>query len=74
MGYLASHPRCTGVIKTKANWNLIGGILFKDIHELKEFEEQFFTKFENYVHNYEFIQILEQPYYKLFMKELVHNI
>ncbi len=72
--YLANHPRCTGVMKTKTNWNLFGAILFKDTKELKDFEEQFFIKFEKYVHDYEFIQILEQPYYKLFMKELVHNL
>ena len=68
---LASHPRCTGVLITKSNWNLLGVILIKDTKELKEFEEQFFAKFENYVHDYEFIQILEQPHYKLFMKEII---
>ncbi|MBU2104503.1 MAG: hypothetical protein KKF67_01870, partial [Nanoarchaeota archaeon] len=69
--YLAYHPSCTGVLTAKSNWNIFGGILIKDTKELKEFEEQFFAKFENYVHNYEFIQILEQPYYKLFMKEVL---
>ncbi len=70
--YLTNHPRCTGVLITKSNWNIIGAILIKNTKELKEFEEQFFAKFEKYVHNYEFIQILEQPYYRLFMKEVIN--
>ncbi len=71
INHLANHPKCTGVMKTKSNWNLCGAILIKDTKELKEFEEEFFAKFENYVHNYEFTQILEQPYYRLFMKEIL---
>ncbi|MGD9276468.1 MAG: winged helix-turn-helix transcriptional regulator [Candidatus Pacearchaeota archaeon] len=69
--HLATHPKCTGVIKTNSNWNLLGAVLIKDTKELKEFEEKFFSKFENYIHNYEFIQILEQPHYKLFIKDLI---
>ncbi len=72
MNYLASHSKCTGVIKTKSTWNLLGTILLKDVHELKNFEEEFFAKFENYIHNYEFIQILEQPHYKMFMREIIN--
>ncbi len=69
--YLSNHLRCTGVLTTKSNWNLFGAILIKDVQKLKEFEEQFFSKFEDYIQDYEFIQILEQPYYRLFMKEII---
>jgi len=71
--HFANHPRCTGVLIAKSNWNLFGAILIKDTKELREFEEEFFNKFERYVHNYEFIQILEQPHYKMFIKEISSN-
>lgn len=71
INYLASHPKCAGVIKTKISWNLIGVILFKDTRELKLFEEDFFAKYGEQIHNYEFMQILEQPYYRLFLEEII---
>ncbi|MBU4242264.1 MAG: AsnC family transcriptional regulator [Nanoarchaeota archaeon] len=70
---LANHPKCTGVLRTKTSWNIITGILFRNIRELKSFEEAFFTKFGEQIHSYEFIQILEQPHYKLFLEELLQK-
>ncbi|MFH1585459.1 MAG: winged helix-turn-helix transcriptional regulator [archaeon] len=69
--YLGHHPRSTGVITTKTKWNLFGALLFKDTKELKDFEEEFFEKYGEYVHDYAFTHILEQPYYRMFMKEIL---
>ena len=71
--HLSSHPNCTGLMTTKGSWNILGGIILKDAYEIKKFEEEFFTKFEKYVHDYTLIQILEQPHYNLFIKEIIES-
>lgn len=70
MAYLASHPRCTGVLKYLESWNVSAVLLLKDITELKKFEEDFMAGFGEQIHDYEIIQVRAQPYFDPFPDEI----
>lgn len=69
INYLKKHTKCSGVAKFLESWNVFAAILFKESREIKIFEEEFLKRFRKAVNNYEIVQISEQPYYKLFLKE-----
>lgn len=71
ISYSTMHPRCTGVIRTRSSWNIIGVFLFRSTVEIKEFEKEFFGTYHSYVHDHEMLQIIEQPHYKQFIEELL---
>lgn len=70
ISYINHNSRCTGILKYLEGWNIAAAVLVKDVTELRNFEEELLKKFESFIHEYEIIQIREQPYYDFFPKEI----
>lgn len=71
INYILKNSLSTGVLLYTSSWNLQATILVKNAQELKDFEERLVKEFGNIIHNYEILQIKEQPYFEFFPKEFV---
>jgi len=68
--YLLKFNRCHGIIEHKENWNILASLSFKDRNELAKFEKNLLERFEEIIHEYEFIIVNEQIKYDLFPKKI----